>query len=187
MHRFVWDLHYASAPGSAVRYPIAATFGDTAPAPSSPWVLPGQYTVRLSAGGRSLTQPLVVRMDPRVTTSTTDLQRQFDLSKALYDGVVEVTRSMDRLHAVREQIKALKGRSGSLEPSLVGLDRSAATLEGSVDASSAAPPDGAITFQSVSGKLRSMLSLLQSADVAPTTQAVAAATEVRVSLQSVLQ
>ena len=187
MHRFVWDLHYAPAPGSTVRYPIAATFGDTAPAPSSPWVLPGQYTVRLSAGGRSVTQPLVVRMDPRVTTSTADLQRQFDLSKALYDGIGEVTRSMDRLHAVREQIKALTGRSGSLAPSLAALDLSAVRLEGSADAGSGAPPAGAITFQSVSGGLRSMLSLLQSADVAPTTQAVAAATEVRVSLQSVLQ
>jgi len=31
-----------------------------------PPVLPGVYTVRLTVGGKTLTQPLVVKMDPRV-------------------------------------------------------------------------------------------------------------------------
>ncbi len=186
VHRFLWDLRYAPAPGTTVRYPIAAIYGDTAPMPSSPWVPSGSYTVKLTAGGRSVTQPLTVRMDPRVTTSTAGLQRQFELSRALYDGIVTLTGSTDRLHAVREQLKALKGRSGTLETSLDALDQSAATLEGAAAGGSSAPSD-APSFESVAASLRSLLSLIQSADVAPTTQTVAAVAETRSRLAAVLE
>src|SRR5262249_2068242 len=49
MHRVTWDLHYAPAPGTRVAYPIAATPFDTAPAYASPWVVPGTFSVKLTA------------------------------------------------------------------------------------------------------------------------------------------
>ena len=67
MHRFVWDLH-AAATGEAGRrefeYPISAIVGDT-PGRQGEWMPPGTYTVRLTAGGRTYTQQLVVKPDPR--------------------------------------------------------------------------------------------------------------------------
>ena len=48
-----------------------------------PWVLPGTYTVRLTVDGATMTQPLVVEMDPRVKTTTQGLQQQFTLSSAV--------------------------------------------------------------------------------------------------------
>src|SRR5262249_54098982 len=65
-HRFLWDLHPAPVAGLPVTYPIAAIYRNTAPSPTSPWVLPGSYTVELTAGSKTLTQLLEVRMDPRV-------------------------------------------------------------------------------------------------------------------------
>ena len=64
MHRFVWDLHYP--PPDALRrgYPIAAIYQDTPRDPLGPWVLPGQYTVKLTAGGKTSTQPLTVEDGP---------------------------------------------------------------------------------------------------------------------------
>ena len=60
---------------------------DTAPAPNSIWAAPGRYTVRLTVDGKSYTQPLTLKMDPRVKTPPSGLQQQFTLSKALYDDV----------------------------------------------------------------------------------------------------
>ncbi|HUR83159.1 MAG TPA: glycoside hydrolase, partial [Thermoanaerobaculia bacterium] len=85
MHRFVWDLHYPPFPPKTPSYPIAAVPRDTAPDYSSPWVLPGTYTLRLTAGATTRTQPLVVQMDPRVKTSRADLEKQFALSMRVYE------------------------------------------------------------------------------------------------------
>ena len=85
-HRFVWDLRYAPPPGTARQLSIAATYRDTPTAPAGPFVQPGRFTVRLTADGVSTERPLDVRMDPRVTISAEDLQRQTDLSMACYRG-----------------------------------------------------------------------------------------------------
>ncbi len=37
--------------------------------PYAPWAPPGNYTVRLKVDGQTYTQPLTVRLDPRVKTS----------------------------------------------------------------------------------------------------------------------
>jgi photosystem II stability/assembly factor-like uncharacterized protein len=87
MHRFVWDLHYAPPRGVEFGYPISAVPHDTEKEPHGMWVMPGVYTVRLSVDGITLTQPLRVKMDPRVTTTAAGLQQQFDLSKKLYDAI----------------------------------------------------------------------------------------------------
>jgi photosystem II stability/assembly factor-like uncharacterized protein len=67
MHRFVWDLH-AAPTGEARRrggeYPISAIYRDT-PGLQGEWMPPGAYTVKLTVDGRSYTQPLIVRPDPR--------------------------------------------------------------------------------------------------------------------------
>jgi photosystem II stability/assembly factor-like uncharacterized protein len=89
-HRFIWDLHYTplDIPPS---YPIAAVYQNTIPNPSSPWVLPGTYTVKLTAGGKIYIQKMTVKMDPNVKTSAKDLQLQHDLSLALYASRKELS------------------------------------------------------------------------------------------------
>ncbi len=65
MHRFIWDLHAAhqGAKGD-FEYPISAIYHDT-PGPQGEWAPPGTYTVKLTVDGRSYTQELVVKPDPR--------------------------------------------------------------------------------------------------------------------------
>ena len=82
--RFLWDMHYTPLDVEAT-YPMTAIYQNTDPNPSSPWVMPGVYTVKLTVNGTTYSQPLTVKMDPRVTTSTKDLQLQHDLSYDLYD------------------------------------------------------------------------------------------------------
>jgi hypothetical protein len=78
LHRVIWDLRYApplEAPGS-----------------EGPLVLPGTYQVRLTASGRPLRQAVIVRMDPRVRASNTDLAAQLKLARAI-DGAIGRTAS----------------------------------------------------------------------------------------------
>lgn len=60
MHRWVWDLR--PTPQAPSGGPGGGGFRRGAST-----VLPGNYTVKLTAGGKSYTQQLVIKMDPRVS------------------------------------------------------------------------------------------------------------------------
>jgi len=87
-HRFLWDMHYQplNVPPS---YAISAVYENTAPEYTSPWVMPGTYTARLTVNGKIYTQSLTVLMDPRVKTNTADLQLQHDLSHQCYKDILK--------------------------------------------------------------------------------------------------
>ncbi|HVS74271.1 MAG TPA: hypothetical protein VHE23_02505, partial [Candidatus Acidoferrales bacterium] len=53
MHRFVWDLHYAPPDALEYEFPISAIYRDTPKYPLGAWALPGQYTVKLTVGGKN--------------------------------------------------------------------------------------------------------------------------------------
>jgi photosystem II stability/assembly factor-like uncharacterized protein len=73
-HRFVWDLRREPPPVLEADYSIAALPGEPTPQlPQGMLVAPGRYAVRLSAGGRSVEQPLEVTADPRRPLATADL------------------------------------------------------------------------------------------------------------------
>ena len=61
MHRWIWDLRPTPAPRPAGGGGGGGGFGRG----GAPLVLPGTYIVRLTANGKSYTQPLLVKMDPR--------------------------------------------------------------------------------------------------------------------------
>jgi hypothetical protein len=100
-----------------------------------------------------------VKMDPRVKTSEAGLQQQFDLSMSVYNRMMEMATALGELRGYRTRLK---------DPDLA---RRAGELEGEAGDDSA---KGSETFNRLNGSLSSMLSLLQGADEAPTTQAAAA-------------
>jgi photosystem II stability/assembly factor-like uncharacterized protein len=186
MHRFLWDMHYPPAPGSRVYYPIAAIYRNTAPAPTSPWVMPGRYSVRLTVGGKSFVEPLTVKMDPRVKTPPSGLEEQFTLSKNLYDGVAETYTALEQLGSVRAQVKALQERAGEgageVSAALAAFDKKAEALEGARGRGfrggfGRRGGAGQDTLAGISRSLSMLMNLLQGADAAPTPQAAAAVAE----------
>src|SRR5262249_54447630 len=104
-HRFVWDLHYQPLriAGGRGGLPIAAVPHDTPPAPTSPWAAPGPSTIRLTVDGKRSTQPLTLKMDPRVTTPPIGLAQQFTLSKQLYDGVLALQKAQQEIGQLRDR------------------------------------------------------------------------------------
>src|SRR5260370_9412963 len=91
MHCWLWDMHYPPVAGVESEYPISAVPHNTAPQPTSPWVLPGQYTLVLTANGKTYSHPFTVKMDPRFKTSLPGLAHQFKLSKQLNTPLATLT------------------------------------------------------------------------------------------------
>src|SRR5258708_26897927 len=81
--------------------PIAEGPHDTVPVLAGPWAPPGQYTLKLTVDGKSYTQSLTLKMDPRVTTPALGLAQQFTLSKRLYDGIIDAQKTLDEIRAKR--------------------------------------------------------------------------------------
>ena len=90
--------------------PIAAVPYNTAPAPTTPWVAPGTYTVKLTVDGKSYTQPITVKLDPRVKTPALVMQQVYTLSKAMYFGAVDAQAAAAKLAAMRAQARRCERR-----------------------------------------------------------------------------
>jgi hypothetical protein len=178
-------------------------------------------------------------MDPRVKTPLIGLQQQFTLSKAMYDGALESSATLQQLRGLRAQVAQLKEKAAGSAASkaLAAFDEKAQAVEtllaggggaagrgggaagrgggpgisggvtgglvtvgrgdqGATGQPPAPPPPPAgrgqrgggrgtaapgggqqPTTAGISASLTSLIGLLQGADVAPTTQLVAAVTE----------
>ena len=156
LHRFVWDLRYPDPDqllytyyGIHVDY-FEYTLADHAIPHNTPWhepqgpmVVPGEYQVVLTAGGQKYKQPITVKLDPRLSWSTRELQQQLDLAQniaahmhATYDGYEQAARLHKELTARSEALKQ-SGKSAEALAAVEELDKSAAGL---TDA--AGPPPG---------------------------------------------
>jgi photosystem II stability/assembly factor-like uncharacterized protein len=111
MHRFLWDMHYTPVPNVEPEFPMTATYRNTAPRATSPWVAPGDYTVTLTVNGKTFTQPLTVAMDPRVKASAADLQEQFDFSWRLYQLRLKLAPIGEKFDEIAEELTKLKARA----------------------------------------------------------------------------
>jgi photosystem II stability/assembly factor-like uncharacterized protein len=105
LNRFVWDLHYEEA--NRVPNYFLWEYGDGA---KGPLAVPGNYQVRLTANGKSATAPFEVKIDPRVTTSQADLEKQFKLEMDLREQLNRVYDAVNQIQDVRDQLDGLKQR-----------------------------------------------------------------------------
>jgi len=180
MHRFLWDMRYTPLPvgGGRGGLPIAAIAHDTAPVPNSIWAAPGRYTVRLTVDGKSYSQPLTLKMDPRVKTTPAGLQQQFTLSKQLYDDAVAVGKALEQIRAARGSLGPLEAQARAIEGAAGGGGRGGGR---------GAAPAGPDTLNSVLGALGGLMQTLQAADVTPTTQMAAAVANRRAAAARLIQ
>jgi len=187
MHRFVWDLRYAPPEALEHEFPIAAIVRDTTLHPLGARALPGAYTVKLTVDGKSYTQPLIVKMDPRTQAPLADLRKQFDMEIGSVEGMDRSFDALEQVKSVRAQLKELFGkakRKEKLEKSLAALDAEVAELEGAEQHSFyGVPPSGKQpeNFSTLNQHFSTMLSVADSSDGAPTTQALSAYQEVKQS------
>jgi hypothetical protein len=180
-HRFLWDMQYPQVPGMSSGPDADQAVPYNTPAVSTaPWVMPGDYTVRLTAGGKTLTQPLKVVMDPRVKASTADLEDQFKTSKAIYDDLLNATAALHEITVLREQLKAksaeapVAAASTALEQKLDAIAGAERGGRGGGGGGGRGAPAGAPTLGTLRTQMARIEKSIENADVAPTTAQVEA-------------
>ena len=169
-HRFLWDMQYPQVAGiSTEPDENLATPYDTPSTSTALWVMPGTYTVRLIAGGKTLSAPLNVAMDPRVKAPRADLELQFTLAKSIYDELIHATDALREIKVLREQLKARSSQApvAGAEPSIESKLNAIAGPEGGMRGFGRGPtPPPSLGF--LRAQLARLEHSIESADAAPT-------------------
>jgi photosystem II stability/assembly factor-like uncharacterized protein len=173
MHRFVWDLRYALPKG------MRRSFWG----PAGPLAAPGSYTVKLTANGKSSTQPLTIKLDPRVKTPQDTLDRQFGLASKLAARLGEVSLALQQASEVRKQIDTRKKEAGGNAELLTALQELEKKMEAAVEPDSdaefglfglALPGKEHEPLPKIEGALTRLLMIVDSSNVGPTADAATA-------------
>ncbi|HET7451811.1 MAG TPA: glycoside hydrolase [Thermoanaerobaculia bacterium] len=169
-HRFVWDLRYPRPKAGGYEYSIAAIWGKDTPAePEGALAAPGKYTIRLTAAGRTETQPLVVRMDPRIPVPPEAIARQLDVA-------LDAAEQMERSFSAAAELGAYRKRLAP--PSGPPLEKTAAER--------LAPFEGRGGFARLNRRFASVFQAVESADNAPTAQALSELQSAKSALEALL-
>jgi photosystem II stability/assembly factor-like uncharacterized protein len=188
LHRMSWDLRYNPIIDErASDDENRAVPHRTYPKANAPWAAPGEYTVRLTVDGKTYTQPLDLRMDPRVQTPPAALAALATLTRQMYAATQSahaeflqaraLLASLDKLQG--KDVDALKAQVKALAPPpLTGMAAMIARYFG-------APP-GPPTLTGVTNSLNDAMMALQDADTAPTETQVAACNHAKEQLQVLL-
>ena len=160
-HRFLWDLHYPAL-NLPPSYPISAVYQNTAPDATSPWVMTGNYTLKLTVNQQTFIQNFNVKIDPRVKIATQDLKLQHDLSLACYQGRIKAQAALAESIELRKRIRVTEEALKKIEAKETELKK--------IDAG-----------------LASVHNVMQDADRKPTTQAIASTKELLQRLEKALK
>jgi hypothetical protein len=188
MHRVSWDMRYQPiGEGGGRGGGGAAVPHRTYPSVNAPWAGPGAYVVRLTAGGKTYTQPLTLRLDPRVKTSPAALATLTSLTREMYDGARSARAAYDQARALAAQLDAVPGDDTSaFKTQLLALapPPPAGGGRGGFGAGFGGPggrggPPAAPTLDSVSAAMMAAAMAMQAADAPPTAREVAACADAR--------
>ena len=180
-HRWIWDLQYTPVP-SPGRGGFGGGGGVTA--------VPGAYAVKLTVEGQTYTQPLTVKMDPRINAPLADLQKQFEVATAVAQDQLEINDARRGVAQLHDQILALRKQASAnaaLVSALDALDSQAQAIGG---ASPTPDVPGSFTFtfrESASltylaSTFGSIAGAVKNGDAAPTAEALKALADARQAL-----
>jgi photosystem II stability/assembly factor-like uncharacterized protein len=168
-HRFVWDLQYETPKALVSRRRREA---------GSLWAAPGSYTVRLTTGGRTVQQPLVVARDPRISATDADLSRQLELALQIQAERVRVAEALRDADGIRRRVASLPlAADDAVRQALASFSRALedaagppAESEEFFEENEASPTN----LRRIAARLARYERTVESADAAPTPDAEAA-------------
>ncbi|MGE5814669.1 MAG: hypothetical protein ACM36C_09305, partial [Acidobacteriota bacterium] len=138
VNRYVWNLRFDSPPPNAgpsgsgaagaqrgasgrqaaLANPFAGMTEEEAAAAMArfgrfaggPAVLPGEYQVTLNAGGKLLTKPVTVMLDPRIKVTEAELTEQLNTLNSLRDVGQRMTAAIERVDDLTRQLTTVQER-----------------------------------------------------------------------------
>jgi hypothetical protein len=187
MHRWVWRLRYPAPASSRHEYPIAAIAHDTPRLPLGPTVLPGNYTVRLTVDGKSMTAPLTVKMDPRVKTSPAGLKKKFEAETLLASLMTRTNQALTEGASIRAQLEKLKASANNdVKNAVADFEKKLNGLLGS-PGGFFAPSSPEPTLSRVNGEASTLYQQIWQVDAEPTSTQSNAITATEHTSNEVLQ
>ena len=168
LNRFPWDLRGEDAS----RFKGMILWGGLTRGPVVP---PGAYEVRLTAGGRTLTQPLEVRKDPRLATTDEDYRKQYDLLVKIRGKVTETHDAISRIRETRDQVKGVSERAKddkAIADAADALSRKLTAVEEELYQTKNQSSQDPLNFPiRLNNKLAALAGVVGGGDAAPTDQA----------------
>jgi hypothetical protein len=175
MHRWIWDLHYTAPTATRHDYPISAIAHDTPRYPLGPNVVPGTYTVRLTVDGKTSTASLMVKMDPRVKTSSASLLKKYQVETRLAALVSQSSLAVLQAGSIRDQLKRLAAQQSVPKDAAEAFWKKLEAVLGG-QGGFFAPPSAEVTLNRVSGQAGALYQQVWQADAEPTTSQMDAVT-----------
>ena len=90
---------------------------------------PGTYTVKLSAAGQELSQPLVVKKDPNSGGTEADIDSQTTMMLELRNDLDSASRMVNQIELIRSQLLRLTATSDSVKSAAGALDQKLIDIE----------------------------------------------------------
>src|SRR5438094_5746922 len=120
-NRHIWEE--APFKGKSTR-PINH-WGIQGPERQGPLALPGRYAVRLTVGGQTYSQPLVILADPMIPSSGADLVASTAMQLRIRDDMNAAVDMINRLEVMRKQVedqRTAHATDSAVQRSLAALD-----------------------------------------------------------------
>ena len=179
LNRTNWNLRCDSPPAFSHTYEINANPGQTPPSPEGPLALPGVYTLTLTANGKTSTQTVTVKNDPRSPASAGDLREQHDLQMILCRCAQESWDCYHQIADIRASLTALLAASPPADVVTVAkaLDTKLAALGGTAgfgrrpggggSPGAAGAPPALRSFNAINSAADRQINTLDSGDMTP--------------------
>jgi photosystem II stability/assembly factor-like uncharacterized protein len=187
LNRFVWDMRYSDA----VRFPgMILWSGET----RGPKVVPGNYQVKLTVDGATMTETFEVKPDPRLTTTAADYAKQLDLSLKTRDKLNETHNAIIQIRDVKKQVddlvKRLAGQTSAKPIADAGaaLTRKLSEVEEALYQTKNQSSQDPLNFPiRLNNKLAALGGVVSQAEAAPNEQSYAVYDELVAQINSQLQ
>ena len=178
-NRTHWDLREDAPPALHHSYEINANPERTPPSPEGSLALPGTYTLRLTADGRSVTRPVTVRPDPRSTTPPGALRAQHELQTHIRAALATTMAGRREALALQALVRQHVGSDAAADVVAAATAFSARidTAVGILDRGRARATGGALprpSFTALDAALTAQFNAQDLGDMAPTPAALAA-------------
>ncbi len=178
LNRFTWDLRYSDAtkfPGMILW--AAGTRG--------PLVVPGTYTVEVSADGHTAKETVLVKPDPRVASTLEDYKKQLELALQIRDRFSAANNAVIQIRGAKAQ---LDGYAAKAEPKLAAeakrISAELGVVEDAIYQTKLRANEDALNFPiKLNNKLGALMGTVMQSDSAPTEQSYAVFKELSAALQ----
>ncbi|HWZ30134.1 MAG TPA: hypothetical protein VNX18_02315 [Bryobacteraceae bacterium] len=180
-NRYTWDL----------RYPGATTFDGLifwgASTDQGPLAVPGQYQVRLTAGGATESRPLRVVRDPReIKITQADLEEQFKLASAVRDKTSEANEMVIRIRDLKKQIDDRVKKAPTLNAPGERLTTRLSAVEEDVYQVRNRSNQDPLNFPiKINNQLGALLRIIETGDAKPTDQSYVVFKELSAQLDAI--